>query len=83
MSIPWGPALDAEVAYRHQQVRNDFHRWSRRREPALHVSAQQAETRATAQHIPAQPLPAQRVPVPLIPIRPRPVDKERTSAHAA
>ena len=78
MSIPWGPALDAEVAYRHQQARNDFHRWSWRRKPAHHHPVV-----AATHHIPAQQPQAQRVPAPLIPIRPRPVDAQRPSAHAA
>ena len=78
MSIPWGPALDAEVAYRHQQARNTFHGWSWHRKPAhRHPEA------AATHHIPAQQPQAQRVPAPLIPIRPRPVDAERPSAHAA
>ena len=44
MSIAWGPALDAEVAYRHQQVRSDFFRPATRswhRAPARPVSAPQ------------------------------------------
>jgi hypothetical protein len=95
MSIAWGTALDAEIAYRHQQVRNDFHRWSWRRRPARqvsekhvsaqHVSAQHVSAQhvsAPAQHFPAQ-FPEQRVPAPRIPVRPRPADQERTSAHAA
>jgi hypothetical protein len=101
MSIAWGTALDAEVAYRHQQVRNDYHRWTWRRKPAQHVSAQHVSAQhvpaqhVSAQHVSAQQvsaqahhsagqqIPAQRVPAPLIPVRPRPVDQELTSAHAA
>ena len=86
MSIAWGTALDAEVAYRHQQVRNDYHRWTWRRKPAQHVSAQHVSAQqvsAQAHHSAGQQIPAQRVPAPLIPVRPRPVDQELTSAHAA
>ncbi|MET0864077.1 MAG: hypothetical protein ABWZ98_07060 [Nakamurella sp.] len=26
MSINWGPAMDAEIAYRHEQIHSDFRR---------------------------------------------------------
>ncbi|WP_395726054.1 hypothetical protein [Nakamurella sp.] len=38
MTAPWGPGLDAEVAYRQEQVRSQFRRrnrrWFRRTAPA-------------------------------------------------
>lgn len=43
MSAPWGPALDAEVAYRQEQVRSQFgrrnRRWFRRTAPAARPPA--------------------------------------------
>lgn len=50
MSIAWGPALDAEVQYRHQQVRSDFFRENPRtrswhRAPARPVSAPRVPAR--------------------------------------
>ena len=89
MSIPWGPALDAELAYRHEQARHDFRPWSWLRKPAKnrgetlvrhqptqHVMAEQVTAQHTpSQQVTAQHIPAQRGPVPLIPARPRPVDR--------
>jgi len=31
MSMPWGPAIDAELGYRQQRVRSDFRRFDVRR----------------------------------------------------
>lgn len=85
MSSPWGPALDAELAYRHQQARNDFRRgWTWRRKPATHVRAKElpvlqvAATAATHRR-PAQQFPPQRVSAPLIPTQPRPNDEVTAS----
>jgi hypothetical protein len=44
MSIPWGPALDAEVAYRHQQARTTFHRQSARSASRQRRAATRAST---------------------------------------
>ena len=64
MSIAWGPALDAEVDYRHQQLHSDFHRpLIRRTHRKVRPAAATALTELTSvrsnrresAHIPAQP----------------------------
>jgi hypothetical protein len=80
MSSPWGPALDAELAYRHQQARNDFRGWTWRRKQAPHASAQHVAAEAATHHRPAQQFPAQRVPALRVPAPLMPVDGGRVIA---
>lgn len=48
MTAPWGPGLDAEVAYRQEQVRAQFghrrHHWFRRIEQAVRTSGAPTST---------------------------------------
>ena len=83
MSIAWGPALDAEVNYRHQQLHSDFHRPLIRRphrkaRPAAATSLTDLtsvrSSRREPAHIPAQPA-RQAVSVT--------VDQDREHAHVA
>ena len=64
MSIAWGPALDAEVNYRHQQLHSDYrrpliHRPHRKARPApatpLTELTSVRSSRREPAHIPAQP----------------------------
>ncbi len=83
MSIAWGPALDAEVDYRHQQLHSDFHRpLIRRTHRKVRPAAATALTELTSvrsnrresAHIPAQPAgQAESVTV----------DQDREHAHVA
>ena len=83
MSIAWGPALDAEVDYRHQQLHSDFHRpLIRRTHRKVRLAAATALTELTSvrsnrresAHIPAQPAgQAESVTV----------DQDREHAHVA
>ena len=83
MSIAWGPALDAEVDYRHQQLHSDFHRpLIRRTHRKVRPAAATALTELTSvrsnrresAHIPAQP--ARQV-------ESVTVDQDREHAHVA
>ena len=79
MSSPWGPAFDAEIAYRQQQARNDYRPWSWRRKPAK-VRDEALAQRLPAQRQSTQPLTAQRIPaqpgpVQLNPSRPQAIDQ--------
>jgi hypothetical protein len=49
MSIAWGPALDAEIAYRHEQARTDFRRPTRRWRAAKKVDMQHLPTQLNTQ----------------------------------
>jgi len=64
MSVYWGPALDAEIAYRQERVRAEFGRRSRARRgrstptPAPSTQARPMDVRATGGPRMAQPAPA-------------------------
>ena len=66
MTAPWGPALDAELAYRHEQIRAHFGGRRRRR---LNRSAWATQPTAVAPDTAAAPAPA---PVPASVAIPRP-----------
>ena len=51
MTMAWGPAIDAEVAYRHQQARATFHRQSARSAARQRRAAKKSSTT----RIPARP----------------------------
>ena len=55
MTAPWGPALDAELAYRHEQIRAQFGGRRRRR---LHRSARAAQPTTGAPIKVSTPAPA-------------------------
>ena len=75
MTAPWGPALDAELAYRHEQIRAHFGGRRRRR---LHRSARATQPTAVAPDTAAAPAPA---PVPASVAIPRPRGLAGANAH--
>ena len=58
MTMPWGPAVDAEIDYRQQQVRADFRRrgWLRRKRVGR-------ARRAPDPQVPVQQMPGAQIPV--------------------
>jgi hypothetical protein len=54
MSTTWGPAIDAEVSYRQQRVRADYHRKPRRHFFAFAHKTEPAVSSATVTAMPLQ-----------------------------
>lgn len=79
MSSPWGPVLDAELAYRRARARNDY-RPSRRHLKPADNRGESPDRQVSAQQVSAQQVSAQQ---PLLPAPRRPADREKQPVHAA
>jgi hypothetical protein len=75
MTSPWGPAFDAEISYRHEQVRRDFRprKWWQWRRPVLPAVAdrQQVITHQIPAQVSTPQVPVQALTIPEQPTRQR------------